>query len=283
MCYKMTRDYGVAKTGWHDPGQHQGVAESPSSGPTSTSDGPDECWPWKRKPTRQRIRAAQDGSTAPCKPTAWHTFWPMANCPPQEWTSTTPATIRATCLLRTQVPAPARCCNPAHLEASAGRRRTGKRGDMTRPGNGKIQRSRKCEPGCTCHAARQSRRWRQQAVRAGMHLQAAYRLRRRTAALSARLHLRKAPPSESSSLIQHRPVVPVHAARRPLPQRHIGLEDAGPRIETGVAESLPVKIGGMRLITVPTSLPIPGATAGSRRTTPFLTSARMPMAFWYAM
>ena len=156
-------------------------------------------------------------------------------------------------------------------------------------GQRKIQRSRNANPAAPATGT-QSRGWRQQTVRAGMHRKrhVGYEA---AAALSGRLHLRKAPRAVTTEvdlaasirtpagravsigIVSDMLISPGTPRRRrssPRPSAPTALAAhrlrGCPSGSNLVLESLPVKIGGMRLITVPISLPMPGATAGSSST-----------------
>lgn len=144
VCLKMLRDYGVVRTGWHDPAEIL-KRRTDYFWANVEKRGPDECWPWKRKPTnmgygqlrwtdrtRQAHRVAYllANDQLPEGLEIDHTCHDPLQC-----------TQKRACPHRL-------CCNPAHLEAVT-RPVNLERSDQTRPGNGRNQRAR-CEEGCTC-------------------------------------------------------------------------------------------------------------------------------------
>lgn len=145
VCYRMIRLYGVAKTGWRDPAE---ILRRRTEFFWANLDkrGPDECWPWLRKPndmgygqlrwvsrTLQAHRVAYllEHGELPDGMEIDHTCHDPLQC-----------TRKRQCSHRL-------CCNPAHLEAVT-KPVNLERSNRTRPGNGKNQERTKCPDGCTC-------------------------------------------------------------------------------------------------------------------------------------
>jgi hypothetical protein len=150
VCYKMTRDYGAAKTGWHDPVQ---IRARRIKFLLDNIDirGPYDCWPWKRKPTANgygqlrwfdrpigahvAIFELVYGPTPPETP-----FHDHICHDPRE------------CDLGDRCPHHA-CCNPAHVVAcTRAENQSRERSRTRRPDNGG---SKKCPPDCACGRHRQ--------------------------------------------------------------------------------------------------------------------------------
>jgi hypothetical protein len=146
VCYRMTRLYGVAKTGWRDAAE---ILRRRTEFFWANVDkrGPDECWPWLRKPNdagygqlrwigtsmqAHRVAYLLEHGELPGGMEIDHTCHDPREC-----------TLKRECPHRL-------CCNPAHLEAVT-RPVNLERSNRNRPGNGTTQARRKCEPGCTCH------------------------------------------------------------------------------------------------------------------------------------
>jgi hypothetical protein len=142
----MIRTHGVAKTGWRDPAE---ILERRTEFFRANVDkrGPDECWPWLRKPNdagygqlrwvggsmqAHRVAYLLEHGELPEGMEIDHTCHDPVEC-----------TLKRECPHRL-------CCNPAHLEAVT-RPVNLERSNRARPGNGTGQQRRKCEPGCTCH------------------------------------------------------------------------------------------------------------------------------------
>lgn len=148
VCYRMVRVYGVPKTGWHDRAQ---IVARRVAFLWANIDkrGPDECWPWKRKPTSGGYGQLR-WMTGPT--TAHRAVYEMTHGAIPERTDGERTNIDHTChdpevcTLNTECPHRL-CCNPAHLEATSGSRNR-RRGDTSRRGNGGL--TPKCLPGCTC-------------------------------------------------------------------------------------------------------------------------------------
>lgn len=159
MCYKMTRDYGVAKTGWRDPEQ---IRQRRIKFLWDNIDvrGPYDCWPWTRKlksngygqlrwlngPIGPHVAVFESiyGPTPPETPFHDHTCHDPKVCD-----------LLDDCPHRS-------CCNPAHIKAvTRAENQSKERSRSRRPDNGgsnpcppnctcKRHEDQKCEPGCTC-------------------------------------------------------------------------------------------------------------------------------------
>ena len=144
VCYKMTRDYGVPRTGWHDPAE---ILRRRTEFFWANVDkrGPDECWPWKRKPASTGYGQLHwVGRTLQAHRVAY--LLAYGELPEDKDIDHTCHDARQ-CVLKRQCPHRL-CCNPAHLKAVT-RAVNLERSNQTRPGNGRNQRA-KCEDGCTC-------------------------------------------------------------------------------------------------------------------------------------
>jgi len=135
VCYKMIRDYGVAKTGWHDPEQIRArrirfLLEN------IDMRGPYDCWPWKRHLTpggygQLRWTNGPIGAHVAIfelvyGPTlAEKTFHDHTCHDPKK------------CTLNNRCPHRA-CCNPAHITAcTRDENQSRERSRTARPGNGR--------------------------------------------------------------------------------------------------------------------------------------------------
>jgi hypothetical protein len=115
--------------------------------------GPDECWPWKRKPKaggHGQLRWINGQSTTAHRAVYELTHGSIPEFPGDRTDIDHLCHDPKVCKLKTKCPHRL-CCNPAHLMArpAAENRRVG---DTSRPGNGKA--TSKCEPGCTCERHR---------------------------------------------------------------------------------------------------------------------------------
>lgn len=149
VCYRMVRLYGVPSTGWHDPAK---IRERRVAFLWANIDvrGPDECWPWKRKPTAGGYGQLRwlNGQITAHRAVYEVTHGSIPEFPGERTDIDHTCHDPEICKLKAKCPHRL-CCNPAHLEAvpaSVNRHR----GDISRPGNGLVQRHRKCPPGCTC-------------------------------------------------------------------------------------------------------------------------------------
>lgn len=116
---------------------------------------PDECWPWKRKPTPGGYGQLRwlEGQTTAHRAMYEVTHGSIPEFPDERTDIDHTCHDPGVCKLKTKCPHRL-CCNPAHLEAvpaSENRRR----GDVSRPGNGGRPGSG-CRPGCTCHRHREA-------------------------------------------------------------------------------------------------------------------------------
>jgi hypothetical protein len=159
VCYRMIRLYGVAKTDRRDP---EAIRQRRIKFLWDNIDvrGPDDCWPWKRKPTsggygqlrwfsgqihaHVAVFEVTYGPTPPETPFHDHTCHDPKSCD-----------------LLNDCPHRA-CCNPAHIKAVTRAENQSKdRSRSRRPDNGgsspcppnctcKRHEDQKCKPGCTC-------------------------------------------------------------------------------------------------------------------------------------
>lgn len=112
--------------------------------------GLDECWPWRRPLTKGGYGQLR-WLAGPIS--AHRAAYLLAHGEiPDGYDVDHKCHDPAECDLKAECPHRA-CCNPAHLEAVT-RLENLHRSDQTRPGNGTVQRHRKCERGCTCERHR---------------------------------------------------------------------------------------------------------------------------------
>lgn len=137
--YRMVKVYGVPSTGWHDPDK---IRQRRIEFLWANIDvrEPDECWPWKRKPSSGGYGQLRwfDRSIGAHRAVYQLTNGPEPVFPGEQTNIDHLCHDTATCKLTTDCPHRL-CCNPAHLEAkpaSANR----SRGDTSRPGNGGKRR-----------------------------------------------------------------------------------------------------------------------------------------------
>jgi hypothetical protein len=146
MCsrhYQNWRLYGSPHgTGWHDPDniRDRRIAFFWEN---VTKQGPDDCWPWNRKPTANGYGQLRwlTGTVS-----AHRAAYEIAYGQPPKAIDGKRVNIDHTChdpaVCKLKTDCPHRlCCNPAHLEAVTWRENLD-RGDTSRPGNGGLPTAR---------------------------------------------------------------------------------------------------------------------------------------------